>query len=99
MKIRHTLCASALLFLAISCQQHRQVVAATPALTTEQEAKDLKVSLYYLASDELEGRGLLTNGLNQAADYIADHFSAAGLKPVPGLNGYFQLFKLNVGAR
>lgn len=35
--------------------------------------------LKYLASDELEGRGVGTEGLNQAADFIRDSFANAGL--------------------
>ena len=33
----------------------------------------------YLASDELEGRGIGTKGLNKAADYIREQFKDAGL--------------------
>ncbi|OHC04104.1 MAG: peptidase M28 [Planctomycetes bacterium RIFCSPLOWO2_12_FULL_40_19] len=45
----------------------------------------------YLASDELEGRGLGTPGLDKAADYIAKQFSDAGLQPcVDGTDDYFQ---------
>lgn len=50
--------------------------------------------VYYLASDELEGRMVGTPGLQKAADYIADDFSKLGLKTVPGLDGYFQPFKM-----
>ena len=35
----------------------------------------------YLASDKLKGRGTGTPELEQAADYIAREFKAAGLKP------------------
>jgi hypothetical protein len=34
----------------------------------------------YLASDELEGRGVGTTGLDKAAQYIAEEFKKAGLK-------------------
>lgn len=45
----------------------------------------------YLASDELAGRGLGTEGLNKAADYIAGQFSDAGLQPCgDGPDDYFQ---------
>lgn len=37
-------------------------------------------SVKYLSSDELEGRGPGTDGLNKAADYIAEHFRQLGLK-------------------
>lgn len=38
----------------------------------------------YLASAEMEGRGLGSRGLEEAALYIADQFRAAGLQPVNG---------------
>ncbi len=48
----------------------------------------------YLASDELEGRGVGTRGIELAADYIADEFRRIGLKPA-GENGtYFQTFEM-----
>ena len=34
----------------------------------------------YLSSDELEGRGIGTKGIDMAADYIAAQFAQAGLK-------------------
>ena len=53
---------------------------------------DLRKSVEYLASDELEGRGIGTAGLDKAADHIADAFKRLGLQPAPGLDGYFQPF-------
>ncbi len=51
----------------------------------------------FLSSDELEGRGNGTKGLERAADYIADQFKAAGLQP-GGTNGtWFQPFQLVTG--
>ena len=38
----------------------------------------------YLAGPELEGRGLGGPGLEEAAQYIADQFRAAGLRPIDG---------------
>lgn len=46
----------------------------------------------YLASDALEGRGIGLPGLDAAADFLAGRFKASGLKPLPGLDGYFQPF-------
>jgi hypothetical protein len=52
----------------------------------------LRRDVTYLASDELEGRGPTTKGLEKAAQYIADEFKKAGLKP-GGVDGtYFQPF-------
>lgn len=55
-------------------------------------------SLAYLASPYLEGRGPGTRGLDLAADYIAEQFRKAGLRPVPG-HGYFQPFDFVTGLK
>jgi hypothetical protein len=52
-------------------------------------------SVNYLASDELEGRGLSTEGINLAAAYIAGNFAGAKLQPLPSMSNYFQPFDLN----
>lgn len=52
----------------------------------------LKKDLYRLASDEFEGRGPTTKGINLAAEYIAEQFQKAGLKPVADDGSYFQFF-------
>ena len=62
------------------------------------EADELRKAVTYLASDELEGRGLETEGINKAADYIARAMKQAGLKPAPGMNGYFQPFTISTGS-
>lgn len=48
----------------------------------------------YLASDDLEGRGLGTPGLQKAADYIAKSFKEAGLKPGGDDGTYFQSWEM-----
>ena len=55
------------------------LVAATAAENTAAENR-LTSSVQYLASDELEGRGVGTKGIDLAADYIADQFHQIGLK-------------------
>ncbi len=50
-------------------------------------------TIQYLASDDLEGRGIGTRGLDSAAEYIAAEFKADGLKPLPSAAGYFQPFE------
>ncbi|MFL6112715.1 MAG: hypothetical protein ACJ786_15390, partial [Catenulispora sp.] len=57
--------------------------AAAPAFgnsdaITEEE---LKVYLYFLASDELEGRNLPSRGYDTAALYVGSHLAEWGLKP------------------
>src|SRR4051812_46073149 len=60
-------------------------VAAAPTTSPalRQEADRLRPMIAYLASDELEGRGLQTEGINKAADFVAARFKEAGLKPMP----------------
>jgi hypothetical protein len=52
----------------------------------------------YLASENLQGRGSGTPGLEKAADYIARQFRSLGLKPVSGRD-YFQPFRVTTNAK
>jgi len=57
----------------------------------------MKKDLFFLASDECEGRGIDTQGINKAADYIVNELKQAGLKP-GGKNGaFFQPFSVSQG--
>src|SRR5438105_7055123 len=59
----------------------------------------MRKDITFLASDECEGRGVTTKGINLAADYVANEFKKAGLKPA-GVNGsYFQPFSISTGSR
>ncbi len=59
----------------------------------------MRKDITFLASDECEGRGVGTLGLDLAAQYIAVQFSHAGLKP-GGVNGtYFQPFPFCTNAQ
>lgn len=51
-------------------------------------------SVKYLSSDELEGRGPGTDGINKAADYIATHFRRLGLKTDSYDGTPFQKFEI-----
>ncbi len=51
----------------------------------------------YLASDELEGRGPQTKGLEVAAEYIRDEFKKLGLKGGGKDGSFMQPFDINVG--
>ena len=42
---------------------------------------ELKIYLYFLASDQLEGRNLPSRGFDTAALYVASHLAEWGLKP------------------
>jgi len=50
----------------------------------------------YLASNALAGRGLGSEGIERAAEYIAKQFKDAGLKPAGENNGYFQSFEVKL---
>src|SRR5262245_35498999 len=50
--------------------------------------------LTFLASDECEGRGPATRGINKAADYIAGEFKKASLAPGGKDGSYFQPFTI-----
>jgi hypothetical protein len=69
------------------------VVAEATARATESEAR-LRKDITFLASDECEGRGATTKGLQKAADYIANEFKKAGLKPGNPDGTYFQTFTI-----
>lgn len=69
------------------------LLAFAPLLHADDASLDrIKKDLFFLASEELEGRGLKTDGIHKAAAYIADQFKAAGLKPAGKDGSYFQPF-------
>lgn len=53
----------------------------------------------YLASDELQGRGAGSPGLNKAADYITEKFKSIGLLPGADDGTYQQVFTEVVNAK
>ena len=59
------------------------------------DGKRMMSHVEYLASPELEGRGVGTAGLDKAADYIVDSFASSGLKPAGENGGWFQSFDVN----
>jgi hypothetical protein len=50
----------------------------------------------YLASDELEGRGIGTKGLDKASEFVRDAFQKAGLKEPS--KGWYQPFAMISGS-
>ncbi len=57
--------------------------------------EELKVYLYFLASDQLEGRNFPSRGYDTAALYVASHLAEWGLKPggsTTGTNGPLQSY-------
>lgn len=57
-------------------------------------ATELKEWLSYIASDQLEGRRIYTEGLGLAGAYIADHLKDWGVKPGGDNATYFQSVKV-----
>lgn len=75
------------------------VLLASRQAASGEDAVDarLRRDVTFLASDQCEGRGASTKGINLAADYIAAEFRKAGLKsPLPD-GSYFQPFAMASG--
>jgi hypothetical protein len=58
----------------------------------------MRRDITFLASDECEGRGVQTAGIEKAAAYISGEFKKAGLKPGGPGGSYFQPFTMNAPA-
>src|SRR5262245_51869270 len=91
MKFRrlYALCGAFLLALSLEttgAAQGKGSASITPG--------DLKDWLSYIASDELQGRQVFTEGLGLAGGYIADHLKEWGVKPAGDNGTYFQIVKL-----
>ncbi len=82
--------------VAPGCNSHSPKVVPPPPAPFVIDAKQ---TLYTLASDEFEGRGIGSTGLNKAADLIAADFSRIGLKPLPGQAGYFEPFEMTTATQ
>jgi hypothetical protein len=83
-----------LMVLCLPLLTAAEKAAPAPAGRTDSEAR-LRRDITFLASDECEGRGPGTQGINKAADYIAAQFKKAGLKPGGEDGSYFQPFTIN----
>jgi len=75
---------------------------ATSNVQSAENEPDLSLSqqrltdyVKYLSSDELEGRGPGTDGINKAAEYIASHFRQLGLKTDSYDGTPFQRFEIS----
>lgn len=55
---------------------------------------DMREWLTYLASDELQGRQIYTEGYGLAASYVADRLKAWGVKPIGDNGTYFEGVKV-----
>jgi hypothetical protein len=74
------------------------LVLALAAPATAQKPFDdpvlerMRKDIFFLAGPECEGRGVDTKGIEKAADYVAEEFKKAGLKPAGKDGSYFQPF-------
>src|SRR5947207_13950571 len=91
MKFRrfYALCGACLLALSLQATGAAQGKGASSITPGE-----LKDWLSYIASDELQGRQVFTEGLGLAGSYIADHLKDWGVKPGGDNGTYFQIVKL-----
>jgi len=71
---------------------------AAPYTPTHFSPEILLGHVYYLASDELGGRGTGTPGIERAGRYIADQFASAGIEPGGDDGTFFQNLEIDMGA-
>lgn len=85
---------------ALTLAQGAQLAAAGDYdVTAEITSEEIKADLFWLADDARGGRSVTSDGLNEAADYIAKRFESLGLKTIQGLDGYYQPFDLPFGSQ
>jgi hypothetical protein len=78
------------------------IVAALCAASLQADPRRVDPKVYlehvkFLASEELEGRGNGSRGLESAAEYIAAKFREAGLEPAGDGGTFFQRFEMTTG--
>jgi len=84
----------------VLCGLHVPGYAAEKAAAEKLKVvEQLKKDIRFLASDELEGRGVGTGGLNVAADFIRKEFQKAGLDVTRVNKGAFHKFTMITGAK
>jgi len=75
------------------------VLAQSDKSDSTESLKRISHDVKYLASDELEGRGVETQGIHLAADYIIEEFKKVGVKGGGKDGSYKQKFPVNVGSQ
>jgi hypothetical protein len=71
--------------------------ASAAALAPDIEPDQLLAHIKFLSSDEMKGRSNGSPELDRAADYIAEAFGRAGLRPAGDKDSWFQSFELDAG--
>jgi len=82
----HHLIASAIFLVFTSCSVQRpdQIV----------KQNDVERIIKTLSSDDMQGRGVFTPGIEKAARFIESEFKATGLKPLNGATSFRQDFSM-----
>jgi hypothetical protein len=88
----------AIVFLGLGICLATTCIPDSQAGEAEERSSRLSESVRYLASDELGGRGIGTEGIDQAADHIAKQFAELGLKTELYEGTAFQEFPITTGA-
>jgi hypothetical protein len=70
------------------------MVNGSKSADTVSSESRMRRDIDFLASDQCEGRGVNTAGINRAGQYIANEFQKAGLKPAGENASYFQPFTM-----
>src|SRR5918994_3177340 len=78
------------------------LLAVLSVVSTQADPRRIDPKIYlehvkFLASEDLEGRGNGSRGLETAADYIAARFREAGLEPGGDAGTFFQRFEMTTG--
>lgn len=73
------------------------VGASAAALAPDIEPDHLLAHIKFLSSDEMKGRSNGSPELERAAEYIAEAFGRAGLRPAGDKDSWFQSFELDAG--
>jgi len=66
----------------------------SPVFSEKQMMQDIKT----LASEDMQGRSLGSAGINKAAEYIANEFRSAGLRPLPAYKSYYQSWQQDISS-
>src|SRR5262245_12562949 len=85
-----------LIGLGLLCAASLRVAAVADEKSAVEERllQDVKT----LADDGFEGRGVGTDGLNKAAEYVSHAFTAAGLETTAAGGDPYQEFEITTGA-
>lgn len=81
-------------FLLFSILAFSQAKSTSIPISSDRELVEQHIR--FLASDELKGRRVLSEGIEVAGQYIADYFSMNGIKPLGDEDTYFQKVPLKI---